>query len=163
MRNAVYPGSFDPVTNGHMEIIRRAAALFDRVTVLVSSNVKKQCLFSAQERVALLRCCVAGLENVEVEGFEGLVALYTKEKGAAAIVKGLRAMSDFDSEFQQALINRRLNPDTETVFIPADSASMFLSSSVVKQVCALGGDISSLVPAEALGRITAKIKGDSLK
>ena len=159
MKIAVYPGSFDPVTNGHMEIIRRAAGLFDRVIVLVSSNVKKQCLFSSRERVALLRCCTAGMENVAVEAYDGLVALYTKEIGATAIVKGLRAMSDFDAEFQQALVNRHLNPDTETVFIPADSGSMFLSSGVVKQVCALGGDISSLVPAEALEQIYARIKG----
>jgi pantetheine-phosphate adenylyltransferase len=141
-----------------MEIIRRASGLFDHVVVLVSSNVKKRCLFDAGERIELLRCCAAGLRNVAVEGYEGLVAHYAKEIGASAIVKGLRAMSDFDSEFQQALINRHLNPGTETVFIPADSGSMFLSSSAVKQVCALGGDISALVPAEALGRIAEKVK-----
>ena len=157
MKTAVYPGSFDPVTNGHMEIIRRAAALFDRVVVLVASNAMKRCLFSAEERAALLRSCIAGLENVTVEAFEGLVGLYTKEIRATAIVKGLRAMSDFDAEFQQALINRHLNPDTETVFIPADSASMYLSSSMVKQVCSLGGDVSSFVPPEALHDIQNRI------
>jgi len=161
MKTAVYPGSFDPVTNGHMEIVRRAAGLFDRVIVLVAGNMKKRCLFSPRERAELLRGCVAGLPNVTVEASDGLVALYAKEIGATAIVKGLRAMSDFDAEFQQALINRRLNPDTETVFIPADSASMFLSSGVVKNVCELGGDISSLVPPEALERIVARVRGSS--
>ena len=161
MRTAVYPGSFDPVTNGHMEIIRRAAALFDRVVVLVAANATKQYLFSAQERGALLRSCIAALPNVTVEISEGLVALYAQEIGATAIVKGLRAMSDFDSEFQQALVNRRLNPAAETIFLPADSDSMFLSSGMVKQVCALGGDISGFVPAEALSQIIDRIQSIS--
>ena len=160
MRTAVYPGSFDPVTNGHVEIIRRAAALFDRLVVLVADNVAKRCLFSAEERVALLRSCVASLPNVAVEASQGLVALYAQEVGATAIVKGLRAMSDFDSEFQQSLTNRRLNPDAETIFLPAGSDSMFLSSGMVKQVCALGGDISGFVPPEALNQILARIQSN---
>ena len=158
MKTAVYPGSFDPVTNGHLEIIRRAAALFDRLVVLVACNAAKQCLFSDQERAALLRSCTAALPNVAVEISDGLVALHAKAIGATAIVKGLRAMSDFDSEFQQALTNRRLNPDAETVFLPAGSDSMFLSSGMVKQVCALGGDISGFVPAEVLPQIYARIR-----
>jgi len=157
MRIAVYPGSFDPITNGHMEIIRKAAALFDSLVVLVAVNAEKNYLFSAQERVVLLKSCVASIENVTVEASPGLVAHYAKDINATVIVKGLRAMSDFDAEFQQALANRRLNPAVETVFLPAGSDSMFLSSGMVKQVCTLGGDISSFVPAEALPQIMARI------
>ena len=157
MTTAVYPGSFDPVTNGHLEIIRRAAALFDRVVVLVAVNALKTYLFSTEERVALLESCTDCLPNVTIDASEKLVALYAKEISAGAIVKGLRAMSDFDSEFQQALTNRQLNPQAETIFLPASGTSMFLSSRMVKQVRALGGDISAFVPKEALPLITARI------
>jgi len=158
MRTAVYPGSFDPVTNGHLEIIRRAAALFDRVVVLVSVNAIKRYAFPEKDRAKMLRDCTADLENVSVACSGGLVALYAKEIGADVIVKGLRAMSAFDSEFQQALVNRRLNPAAETVFLSARSDSMFLSSGMVRQVCALGGDISGFVPAEALPHILARLR-----
>jgi len=161
LRTAVYPGSFDPVTNGHLDIIRRAAALFDQVVVLVAVNVSKRYSFSAQERVALLQSCTAFMQNVAVEASPGLVAHHAREIGATAIVKGLRAMSDFDAEFQQALANRRLNAETETVFIPAGHESMYLSSSMVKQVCALGGDISGFVPAEVLPQITERLNPNS--
>ena len=157
MRTAVYPGSFDPVTNGHLEIIRRAAALFDEVVVLVAENALKQSMFSAEERVGLLCACTGSLPNVAVRITDGLVALCAKEIGATVIVKGLRAVSDFDSEFQQALINRRLNPEAETIFLPSGSESMFLSSGMVKQVCALGGDISGFVPPEALPKIQERV------
>ena len=157
MKTAVYPGSFDPVTNGHMEIIRHAAALFDNLVVLVAVNAEKNYLFSAQERVALLQSCAASIKNVTVAASPGLVAHYAKEINATVIVKGLRAMSDFDAEFQQALVNRKLNPAAETIFLPAGSDSMFLSSGMVKQVCALGGDISGFVPAEALPQIMERI------
>jgi len=160
MRTAVYPGSFDPVTNGHMEIIRRAAALFDRVVVLVAVNAVKRYLFPAGERAALLRASTAGLPNVTVETCEGLTALYARDIGATVIVKGLRAMSDFDSEFQQSLVNRRLNPEAETVFLPAGGDSMFLSSGMVRQVGALGGDISGFVPPEALQQILERIQSN---
>ena len=158
MKIAVYPGSFDPVTNGHLEIIRRAAALFDRLVVVAAVNADKRYLFSAQERVEMLQACTKEIPNVEVLATEGLVALYASEIGATTIVKGLRAMSDFDSEFQQALTNRQLNPQAETVFLPASASSMFLSSSMVKQVCTLGGDIQPFVPPEALPTILAKLK-----
>jgi len=157
MKTAVYPGSFDPVTNGHMEIIRRAAALFDRVVVLVAANALKTYLFSEEERVTLLRSCMESLPNVTVESSGKLVAIRAGEIGADAIVKGLRAMTDFDYEFQQSLVNRRLNPRAETIFLPASGTSMFLSSSMVKQVCALGGDISEFVPREALSLIEKRI------
>jgi len=158
MTTAVYPGSFDPVTNGHLEIIRRAAALFDRVVVLVADNVMKTSFFSAEERVALLESCTKALPNVEIDHSNKLVALYAGEIGATAIVKGLRAMSDFDSEFQQALTNRQLNPQAETIFLPASGTSMYLSSGMVKQVCALGGDIGAFVPGEALAFIKDRIQ-----
>ena len=157
MRTALYPGSFDPVTNGHVDIIRRAAALFDQVVVLVAENAAKRYSFSAQERVDLLQRCTASMENVAVHASPGLVAHYAREIGATAIVKGLRAMSDFDAEFQQALANRRLNTEAETVFIPAGHESMYLSSSMVTQVCALGGDISGFVPAEVLPQIIERL------
>ena len=157
MKVAVYPGSFDPVTNGHLEIIRRAAALFDRLVVLVAVNAEKRYLFTAQERVEMLQACTREIPNAEVVATEGLVALYASEIGANTIVKGLRAMSDFDSEFQQALTNRQLNPQAETVFLPASASSMFLSSSMVKQVCTLGGDIGPFVPTEALPTILSKL------
>ncbi len=159
MKTALCPGSFDPVTNGHMDVIRRAAALFDRVVVLVADNKEKRCLFTVEERMALLRRCVAGFPNVEVCCFEGLIALYAAQVNATAIIKGLRAMSDFDYEFQQALTNRQLNPNVETIFLAAGSDSMYLSSSMVKQVCSLGGDIGSFVPPEALREIQERIRG----
>jgi len=158
MRTAVYPGSFDPVTNGHMEIIRRAAALFDRVVVLVAANALKTYLFSERERVTLLRSCTENLPNVTIDSSGMLVADYAREIAADAIVKGLRAMSDFDYEFQQSLVNRQLNPRAETIFLPASGTSMFLSSSMVKQVCALGGDIGEFVPREALPLIKDRIQ-----
>jgi len=157
MKTAVYPGSFDPVTNGHMEIIRRAAALFDRVVVLVAVNASKAGFFSAAERVELLELCTADLPNVRVDFTEGLVAHYAGEIAADVIVKGLRAMTDFEFEFQQALVNRQLNPRAETVFLPASGSGMYLSSGMVKQVCALGGDIGAFVPREALPFIEKRI------
>ncbi|MCL2106337.1 MAG: pantetheine-phosphate adenylyltransferase [Oscillospiraceae bacterium] len=155
---AICPGSFDPVTNGHVEIIRRAAAMFDRVIVLVASNAMKRYLFSAEERKSLLCRCTADIPNVEVDCDEGLTALYAKRVGAAVIVKGLRALSDFDFEFQQALTNRKLNMAVETVFLPASAENMYLSSSMVKQVGMLGGDVSCFVPPEALPDILARIR-----
>lgn len=160
MRTAICPGSFDPVTNGHMDIIRRSSALFDRVLVAVMENYHKPTrLFSAAERVELLRRCSAGLPNVEVLLSGGLLADLAREKGADAVVKGLRAVSDFEIEFQQALINRQLNPKLETVFLTAGAESMFLSSSVVKQVAQFGGDISRFVPGEILGEVVDRLAG----
>ncbi|MDR2646786.1 MAG: pantetheine-phosphate adenylyltransferase [Oscillospiraceae bacterium] len=153
MKIAIYPGSFDPVTNGHVDIIRRAVRVFDRLIVVVASNVRKETLFTMEERVALLRRCTSDLPNVRVDADAGLIAHYAQRVGAMAIVKGLRAMSDFDYEFQQALTNRKLNNAIETVFFAADGESMFLSSSMVKQVFFLGGDVSGFVPPEALNAL----------
>ena len=149
-RIAIYPGSFDPVTSGHLDIIRRSSKLFDKIIVVVMTNHKKQGLytFSVDERVDLIRRCTADLGNVSVDSYMGLLADYAKKQNAVAIVKGLRAVSDFENEFQQALINKKLNDEVETVFMAADSEHMFLSSSMIKQVCQLGGDIYQFIPGE---------------
>lgn len=147
MKLAICPGSFDPVTNGHLHIVSRAAAMFDRVIVVVMANQNKQPLFSAEERVELLRRATKDMPNVEIDAYDGLLAEYAREKQASVIVKGLRAMSDFEYEFQMALTNRKLNPDVETVFLATSAEHMYLSSSLVKQVAKLGGDIHEFVPS----------------
>ncbi|MCQ2480286.1 MAG: pantetheine-phosphate adenylyltransferase [Clostridia bacterium] len=162
MRIAICPGSFDPITNGHLAVIRRAAKLFDKVIVVVMVNFRKPVgLYTAQERVELIRRCTKDIENVEVDFSGGLLADYAREKKAVAIVKGLRAVSDFEDEFQQALTNKQLNPDVETVFITADSEHMYLSSSLVKQICELGAniDMTKFVPGEIADDIVKRIKG----
>lgn len=159
MKIAICPGSFDPVTKGHLEIIRRTSHMFDKVIVVVMHNYHKtNYYFSAAERVELITRCTKDMPNVIVDMHDGLLASYAKEKGAVAIVKGLRAVSDFDYEFQQALTNKKLSPEIETVFITANSDYMFLSSSVVKQVCEFGGDISEFVPAEVCDDIIKRIR-----
>ena len=159
MIHAVYPGSFDPVTRGHMDIITRAAGMFDRVTVAVARNFNKPSgSFTAEERAALLQRCTVNLENVTVDVCDGLLADYVRSIGAGVVVKGLRAMSDFEQEFQQALINKKLNPDMETVFICSAVEYTYLSSSMVKQVGTLGGDISDFVPEEVKEDIIRRIQ-----
>lgn len=147
-RIAICPGSFDPVTIGHLDIINRAAAMFDRVIVTVMTNTSKLCSFTADERVDMLRKCIQGAENIEVDSYDGLLAEYAAKKGACAIIKGLRAMSDFEYEFQMALTNKKLNPEVETLFLTTSAQNMYLSSSMVKQIASMGGDISDFVPAE---------------
>lgn len=149
MRIAVCPGSFDPVTLGHLDIIKRASNLFDKVIVLVALNTGKNPSFSPEERVTLIHKTIddAELTNVVVDICDGLIADYVKSVGASAIVKGLRAVTDFEYEFQMALVNARLYHGAETVFLTTSSENMYLSSSVVKQVASFGGDISSFVPA----------------
>lgn len=160
MKIAICPGSFDPVTLGHLDIIERAADIFDKVVVLVMSNgSKKKSLFTIEERINLLERCIK-LPNVKIDTYNGLLVQYAKDKGAVAIVKGLRAVSDFDWEFQQSLTNKSLNPDVETVFLTARGENMFLSSSMVKEVCTLGGDISSFVPEEIVKDIDTRCKGE---
>jgi pantetheine-phosphate adenylyltransferase len=146
-RIAIYPGSFDPLTNGHVDIIARGARLFDRIVVAILCNIEKAPLFSVQERVDTARQVFADFHNVEIDTFEGLLVDYARLKGASVIVRGLRAISDFEYEMQMALMNRRLFPDVETVFMmPAETYS-YVSSRLVKEVFALGGDVSGLVPA----------------
>ncbi len=156
---AICPGSFDPVTLGHLDIIRRASKMFDKVIVTVMVNYhKRNCAFSPDERAEMIRRCTKDIPNVCVEIHSGLLAQYALDKGAVAIVKGLRAVSDFEDEFQQALTNKKLNPVTETVFVTCDAEYMFLSSSVVKQVCEFGGDISAFVPAVIRDDIVSRVR-----
>jgi pantetheine-phosphate adenylyltransferase len=143
---AVYPGSFDPLTNGHVDIIERGARLFDRIVVAVLVNIEKRPLFSVNERVAILRAAFRGHANVEVDTFDGLLVDYARRKGAAAIVRGLRAVSDFEFEFQMALMNRRLEPQLETVFMMPGEQYTYISSRLIKEVFMLGGPVDGLVP-----------------
>ncbi len=160
MKTVVCPGSFDPVTNGHLDIIERAAALFDKVIVVVMVNAAKTPLFTTEQRVDMLRRSTAHLPNVTVDSHDGLLAAYAREQGATVIVKGLRALSDFEYEFQMALTNRQLNEELETVFLTATDDKMYLSSSLVKQVAAYGEDVSKFVPACILQDITEKFRKD---
>ncbi len=157
-KTVICPGSFDPVTLGHLDIITRASKLFDRVLVAVLVNSSKTPTFSTAERIELLRDAVSGLDNVEIVSFEGLLAEYCKNCGVDTIVKGLRAVSDFEYEFQMALANKKLNPDLETMFLTADADSTFLSSSMVREIGSMGGDISNFVPACVHDRIIAKLR-----
>ena len=156
MRRAVCPGSFDPVTNGHIDIISRASGLFDEVIVAVGVNASKNRLFTADERIAMLRESCAGYANVRIDGFDGLLTTFCQEHGAQAIVKGLRAVSDFDYELQMAQMNSSLT-DVETVFVPTSPAYSFLASSLVKEVAAFGGDVSGLVPPHVHAQLTARL------
>ena len=158
-RIAIYPGSFDPITIGHLDIISRSAKLFDKVIVVVMSNHRKAGThaFTVEERVELVRQCTENLGNVAVDSYMGLLADYARQQKAVAVVKGLRAVSDFEDEFQQALINKKLNPEIETVFMAASSENMFLSSSVIKQVCMLGGDVTPFIPKEVSKEIIDKL------
>ena len=154
---AICPGSFDPITHGHLDIISRAANMFDKIIVVVASNKNKTNSFTPEERVEMIKKCISDLPNVEVEAFGGLLADFAANKGAKAIIKGLRAMSDFEYEFQMALTNKKLNPDVETLFLTTRGENMYLSSSMVKQIASMGGDISSFVPDVILEDILKRI------
>ena len=157
---AVCPGSFDPVTVGHIDIISRAAQMFSKVVVVVMQNRAKSPSFTVEERMEMLREATAELGNVTVDAFDGLLAEYTEKIGAGAIVKGLRAMSDFEYEFQMALTNKKLNPNTETVFLTTRAENMYLSSSMVKQIGSMGGDISDFVLKMIHGKIVERLKSN---
>jgi pantetheine-phosphate adenylyltransferase len=157
LRRAVCPGSFDPVTNGHLDIIARASRLYDTVYVAVMINQSKQGLFGIEERIALIEEVTAELGNVRVESFHGLLVDFCKQRDIPAIVKGLRAVSDFDYELQMAQMNIGLS-GVETLFVPTNPAYSFLSSSLVKEVAQWGGDISHLVPPQVLGALNAKLR-----
>ena len=143
---AVYPGSFDPITNGHLDIVRRAAKMFDRVIVAVAINEEKNPLFTVDERVRLVTDAVHGLRNVVVDEFEGLLVEYARRKRASVVVRGLRAVSDFEFEFQLALMNRKLDSRIETIFLMTKDEYTFISSRQVKEICQLGADVSNFVP-----------------
>jgi pantetheine-phosphate adenylyltransferase len=143
---AVYPGSFDPITNGHLDIIRRAAQMFDRVIVAVAINAEKTALFSVEERRRFIADAVKGMRNVSVAEFRGLLIQYARRKRATAVVRGLRAVSDFEFEFQLALMNRKLDPGIETIFLMTKDEYTFISSRLVKEIGELGGDVSGFVP-----------------
>ncbi|MBQ9067046.1 MAG: pantetheine-phosphate adenylyltransferase [Clostridia bacterium] len=163
MPKAICPGSFDPVTNGHLDVVERASGLFDEVTVVVMSNFRKKGLytFTAAERADLLRKSTAHLDNVKVDTYDGLLAQYAKEHDITVIVKGLRAVSDFEDEFQQSIANKHMYEKLETVFLPCREQNMFLSSSLVKQMGALGGDITEFVPPEVAEDIITRLRKEA--
>ena len=154
---AVYPGTFDPFTNGHLDVVRRAARIFDELVVAVAEDSGKNPLFSLEERVEMAREACAGIENVVVEGFSGLVVDFARRVGARCLVKGMRAVSDFEREMQMAMMNRSLAPEIDTVFLVTDARYAFLSSSLVKEVCSLGGDVSPYVPRCVLHRLVERL------
>lgn len=150
MKIAIYPGSFDPVTSGHLNIIQRAANIFDKLIVCVMVNAGKNPMFSLEERVELIRRVTGDLPNVEVDGSNELLADYAKRRGSCVIVKGLRAGSDFENEFQMALVNHKINPELDTMFLTAESQYMYLSSSMVKELGTYGVDLSDFLPQEII-------------
>lgn len=144
---AIYPGTFDPFTNGHLDLVRRGLRMFDRIVVAVAPSLKKNPLFSTEERLAIAKEVLREYSNVSIEVFEGLLVDYVKGKRGAAIIRGLRAVSDFEYELQMALMNRRLSSEIETVFMMPSEEYSFLTATIVKEIASLGGDVSSLVPA----------------
>jgi pantetheine-phosphate adenylyltransferase len=158
MRIAIYPGSFDPLTNGHLDVIQRAAKLFDRVIVAVAVNESKHPLFTLAERVALVNKAVAHLPHVQTDAFDGLLVEYAAERKAKAIVRGLRAVSDFEFEFQLALMNRKLDENIETIFMMPKDTYTFLSSRIVKEIARLGGNVGPFVPAHVQAALKRKLK-----
>ncbi len=157
MKIAIYPGSFDPVTSGHLNIIRRAASIFDRLIVCVMVNAGKNPMFTLEERVALIKRVTADIPNVEVDCSDELLAEYAKRKGSCVIVKGLRAGSDFENEFQMALINHKINPQLDTMFLTAESQYMFLSSSAVKELGMYNVNLSEFLPEAIIPDFQKKI------
>ena len=158
MKIAIYPGSFDPVTSGHLNIIRRAAKIFDRLVVCVMVNGGKSPMFSLEERVDLIRRVTKDLPNVEVDASSELLAEYAKRKGSCVIVKGLRAGSDFENEFTMAMINHKINPDLDTMFLTAEHEFMYMSSSTVKELGRYGVDLSDFLPEEIIPDFQARVK-----
>jgi pantetheine-phosphate adenylyltransferase len=153
---ALYPGSFDPITNGHLDVIERAARLFDHVLVAVADNNAKNALFSTEDRVSLIRQSVSSLPNVQVTSFKGLLVDFAAASGARVVVRGLRAVTDFEYEFQMALMNKTLRPDLETIFLASREVFTYVSSRVIKEVARLGGDVTRMVPAPVASALAAK-------
>jgi pantetheine-phosphate adenylyltransferase len=157
-RIAVYPGTFDPVTNGHVDLVERSLRMFDKVIVAIAANPKKAPLFTLAERVAMFTAAIKGMRNVTIEGFDCLRVDYMKEKRAVGLVRGLRAVSDFEYEMQMALMNRRLDSDIETVFMMPSEEYSFITSTIVKEAASYGGDVSSLVPKGVVGMLRKKYR-----
>lgn len=157
MRTVIYPGSFDPFTNGHLDIVQRAAKLFDHVIVAIARNETKGPLFSLDERLELVRQSVQGHPNVSVDSFDGLLVEYVERRGGQAVIRGLRAVSDFEFEFQLALMNRKLNEHVETIFMMPKDTYTFLSSRLVKEIARLGGNVGAFVPAQVVAALCAKL------
>lgn len=155
---AIYPGTFDPITHGHSDIIERAARLFDQVVVAIAASAKKQPAFTLEERIAMAQAALADLPNVEVCGFDTLLADYVQQRGAQVILRGLRAVSDFEYEFQLASMNRRLAPRVETLFLTPAENYAFISSSLVKEVASLGGDVSAFVHPKVLAALQNRLR-----
>jgi pantetheine-phosphate adenylyltransferase len=160
---AIYPGSFDPITNGHLDLIERGSKMFDHLIVSILKNETKQPLFSVDERMEMLREVVRPYGNVEVDSFNGLLVDHATQRGATVILRGIRAISDYEYELQMALMNRRLRPEIETVFMMAGEAYSFISSRLVKEVVSLGGDISGVVPAAVESRMRARLSDRTLR
>ncbi len=158
MGTAIYPGTFDPITNGHLDIAARASRLFDRLIVAVSNNPSKHPLFSLKERVQMVRKTVAGLPNVEVDTFQGLLVKYAESRECIALIRGLRAVSDFEYEFQMALMNRKLMPEMETVYLMPSEEYTYINSSIVKEVAMLGGDVRRFLPLTVAEALKKKVK-----
>ncbi|HYE97855.1 MAG TPA: pantetheine-phosphate adenylyltransferase [Planctomycetota bacterium] len=158
MSMAVYPGSFDPITNGHIDVIRRGTRVFEKLIVAVADNPAKAALFTKEERVDMIRDCVKTFKNVEVDSFDGLVVDYVHRRKATVILRGIRTISDFEYEYQMALTNRTFASDIETVFVMTHEEFSFVSSRLIKEAVAMGGDVSSFVPKEVEKKLKAKFK-----
>ncbi len=157
MKIAICPGSFDPITKGHIDILERTSKIFDKVYAVVMVNPAKIPTFTTEERIEMIKQTTAHIPNVDVESYTGLIADYAKEKNACTLVKGLRAVTDFEYEFQQALTNKKLNPDLETLFMVTNQEYMYLSSTIVRQIANFGGDISQFVPPEIKDKLVEKM------
>lgn len=158
LKIAVYPGSFDPITCGHLDIIKRSCKVFDKVIVAVLNNSSKHPLFSASERIELIKRCTGDLPNCEPDSFDGLLVDFVKEKKADTVIRGLRAISDFEYEFQMALLNKKLNPEIETMFMVTNVNCLYISSSVVKEICLYGGNTQGLIPDEIINDVKYKME-----
>jgi len=160
MKLAIYPGTFDPVTNGHLDILKRAASVFETVYIAVAQNMHKNPLFTTEERIAMIQNCTSQYPNVKIDHFKGLAVEYARKVGASVIIRGLRAISDFDYEFQMALMNRHMNDNIDTVFFMPHEDYTYLSSSTVREIVRFGGNVSEFVPEIVKNELIRKLRSD---